>query len=353
MSTTVIQELLSKGTALLASKNISAPALDAALLLANVTSLSREKLYTHANQEVCEEQCKLYFELLERRQNGECTAYITGHKEFWGLDFSVTPAVLVPRPDTEILVETALAMLRPLPTASVLDLCTGCGAVAIALKHESSGTSRHGGDGVCRKTHEKEVLTAAQRHGGREERDMRSELDTTIPPSVPPCPSCRRVKSSKKILFLQTHVPCMDVWAADISEEALKIAHHNADTLGCAITFLQGDLFEPLKNTAEKRFHLITANAPYVVSACIESLAAEVRREPRIALDGGDDGLAVIRRIIKEAPLYLEAEGALLLEADPSQMAAIAALMKERGFRRIETYCDYSGQERVIAGICA
>jgi release factor glutamine methyltransferase len=289
-----IQELLSKGTALLASKNISVPALDAALLLANVTSLSREKLYTHADQEVSGEQCKLYFELLERRQNGECTAYITGRKEFWDIDFSVTPAVLVPRPDTEILVEAALAMLRPLPAASVLDLCTGCGAVAIALKHESSGTSRHGGD-----------------------------------------------------------LPGLDVWAADISEEALKIARHNADTLGCAITFLQGSLFDPLKNTAEKRFHLITANAPYVPSGCIENLAAEVRREPRIALDGGADGLAVIRRIIKEAPLYLEVEGALLLEADPSQMAAIAALMKERGFRRIELYRDYSGQERVIAGICA
>lgn len=286
-----IEELLSGGTGLLASKGIAAPALDAALLLAEITGLSREKLYTHANQEVSGEQCKRYFELLERRQNGECTAYITGRKEFWGLNFSVTPAVLVPRPDTEILVEAALAILRPLPAASVLDLCTGCGAVAIALKHEGAS------------------------HGGA--------------------------------------MPCLDVWAVDISEEALEIARHNADSLGCTITFLQGDLFGPLENAGKKLFHLVTANAPYVDSGCMENLAAEVRREPRLALDGGSGGLSVIRRIIGEAPRYLEAGGALLLEADPSQMAAAASLMEERGFRRIETRRDYSGQERVIAGVCS
>jgi len=280
---------LSGGTSLLASKGIAAPALDAALLLSETTGLSREKLYTHAEKEVSGEQSKHYFELLERRQNGECTAYITRHKEFWGLNFYVTPAVLVPRPDTEILVEAALSVLRPLSAASMLDICTGSGAVAIALKHENSGG-----------------------HGGG--------------------------------------MPCLEVWAADISEEALEVARHNAESLGCEITFLQGDLFEPLKNTGEKRFHLITANAPYVASGCMKNLAVEVRHEPPLALDGGSDGLDVIRRIIKEAPQYLETGGSLLLEADPSQMAIIASLMKDRGLCSIETYRDYSGQERVIAG---
>jgi release factor glutamine methyltransferase len=289
-----IEDLLSGGTGLLASKGIATPALDAALLLAEITGLSREKLYIHANKEVSVEQYKQYFELLERRQNGECTAYITGCKEFWGLAFFVTPAVLVPRPDTEILVETALAMLRPLAAASVLDLCTGCGAVAIALKHESYNTSMPGSS-----FHE------------------------------------------------------LDVWASDISEKALEIARYNADRLNCIITFLQGDLFGALKDTKGKRFHLITANAPYVPSGRIENLAAEVRHEPRLALDGGIDGLAVISRIIKEAPQYLEAGGTLLLEADPLQMVAIALLMKERCFRQIKMYRDYNGQKRAIAGVCA
>jgi len=276
-----IQKLLSEGSSLLASNGIDTAALDAALLLSEVTGLSREKLYTHPDHPVGEEQRKRYFEFLARRQNGECTAYILGRKEFWGLDFAVTPAVLVPRPDTEILVEAALCLLCP--PAAVLDLCTGSGAAAIALKKQ------------C---------------------------------------------------------PALDVWASDISQNALEIARINAQRLGCAITFIQSDLFEAFNNSAEPmpRFRLISANAPYIASAHIETLAAEVRQEPCLALDGGSDGLDIIRRIIREAPPYLEAGGSLVLEADPSQMEIIALLMKERGFREPELFRDLSGQNRVIAG---
>jgi len=272
---------LSEGTGLLAEKGIATPALDAALLLAEVTGFSREKLYTHPDHQVSEEQSERYFEFLTRRQNGECTAYILGRKEFWGLDFSVTPAVLVPRPDTEILVETALSLLCP--PAVVLDLCTGSGAVAIALKHQ------------C---------------------------------------------------------PALDVWASDISQSALEIARGNAKRLGCPVNFVQGDLFTALPAGAEtvRSFRLITANAPYIASAHIETLAVEVRQEPRLALDGGSDGLEIIRRIIREAPPHLEAGGFLVLEADPSQMGTIALLMKERGFHKPELFPDLSGQNRVIAG---
>jgi len=256
-------------------------ALDAALLLAEAAGISREKLYTHADHLLDEEQSRRYFEFLARRQNGECTAYILGRKEFWGLDFAVAPAVLVPRPDTEILVEAALSLLCP--PACVLDLCTGSGAVAIALKHQ------------C---------------------------------------------------------PALDVWASDISEKALEIARNNAQRLGCAITFIQGDLFAALAAGPESRprFRLISANAPYIASAHIETLAAEVRQEPRLALDGGSDGLDIIRRIIREAPPHLEAGGSLVLEADPSQMGTIAMLMRERGFHKPEFFRDLSGQNRVIAG---
>jgi len=272
---------LSEGRSLLASKGIDTAALDAAILLAEAAGLSREKLYTHADHLLGEEQRKLYFEFLARRQNGECTAYILGRKEFWGLDFAVAPAVLVPRPDTEILVEAALSLLCP--PASVLDLCTGSGAVAIALKNQ------------C---------------------------------------------------------PALDVWASDISETALEIARDNAQRLGCAINFLQGDLFAAFNNSAESmpRFRLISANAPYVESARIETLAAEVRQEPRLALDGGSDGLDIIRRIIREAPPYLEAGGVLILEANPPQMETIALLMRERGFHKPELFRDLSGHNRVIAG---
>ena len=293
-----IEDLLAEGKRLLSINHIVSNALDAALLLCEISGLSREELITRNTSELSESQCRRYFELLERRCAGESTAYILGRKEFWGLEFSVTPAVLVPRPDTEILVETALSILRgsaaslPIPQSgnaallptlhsplSVLDLCTGSGAVAIALKHE------------C---------------------------------------------------------PCLEVSAADICEDALAVARSNAKKLGCKITFTQSDLFDALKQ--EPTFFLITANAPYIPSGQIDQLPAEVRREPRIALDGGRDGLDLIRRIIAQASQYLKPGGYLVLEADPSQMETIVSLLKSNGFSRAVLYKDLAGLNRVITG---
>ena len=258
--------------------------LDAVLLLAEAAGLTKEQLYTHADNEITNAQEKRYCEFLDRRLKGECTAYILGRKEFWGLEFYVTPAVLVPRPETEILVEAAVtavsAKLRRGTPRSALDLCTGSGAVAIALKHE--------------------------------------------------CPD-------------------LEVMASDISEEALLVARKNSECLGCAVSFFQGDLFDTVRDS--RRFCLITANAPYIPAAAIESLPAEVRNEPRIALDGGEDGLDLIRRIITEAPQYLETGGALALEADPSQMETLALLMTTRGFSQLKQYRDLAGMNRVISGI--
>ncbi|MDR2662997.1 MAG: peptide chain release factor N(5)-glutamine methyltransferase [Treponema sp.] len=326
-----VKELLVRGTARLAQGGISSPALDAALLLADVLGTSREKLYAVPEAAVSEDQSRRYDEVLERRRGGECAAYILGRREFWGLDFIVGPGVLVPRPDTETLVEAALLKIRGMPRPStagggtgpaagggangganscrgasffLLDLCTGNGAVAIALKHEA---------------------------------------------------------------------PDAEIWAADISAEALDLARLNAWRLLPAagkadnvtttdaaagkpeapsegLVFVRGDLFAALPGSAP-RFTLITANAPYVPSGGIPRLAPEVRREPLLALDGGADGLDLIRRIVAEAPARLEPGGLLLLEADPSQMETIARLMRERGFRETELFRDLAGRERVIAGI--
>ncbi|MCL1811902.1 MAG: peptide chain release factor N(5)-glutamine methyltransferase [Treponema sp.] len=285
-----IEDLLIKGKRILVSKNVSSHALDAALLLAEASGFSREKLITHNDYELSEVQRRHYFELLERRCRGESIAYILGRKEFFGLNFTVTPAVLTPRPDTEILVEAVLSILRSGPVLSdcaalrnvsfpVLDLCTGCGPVAIALKHK------------C---------------------------------------------------------PALEVWATDVSEEALAVARKNAETLDCGIAFLQGDLFDALEKRS--RFFLIAANAPYVPSGEIDLLSPEVKAEPRIALDGGVDGLDLIRRIIVKAPLYLDKNGYIALEADPSQMETIAILMKDSGFSEPVMYQDLAGYNRVIAG---
>ncbi|GHU89148.1 hypothetical protein FACS189476_07570 [Spirochaetia bacterium] len=177
---------------------------------------------------------------------------------------------------------------------SILDLCTGSGAVAISLKHE---------------------------------------------------------------------LPELEIWASDISETALKVARANAARLlgerllgtelaapAEPIHFFQGDLFAPLNNSALLPIHysLIVSNPPYVCTGEIEALSPEVRREPLLALDGGEDGLNLIRRIVAEAPAHLLAGGWLLLEADPRQMKAITALLETKGYKKIKTYRDLSGQERVI-----
>ncbi|MDR1930516.1 MAG: peptide chain release factor N(5)-glutamine methyltransferase [Treponema sp.] len=284
-----IAEALAFGWDKLKSGGIAAPGLDASLLLAEVLHVTREKLRLLEGETLKEEDYRLFRICLDRRLSGECTAWILGRREFWGLDFLVGPDVLVPRPDTEILVERALEELASMEgPLRVLDLCTGSGAVAVALKHERPG---------------------------------------------------------------------MDLWGSDISEKALALARTNADRLlskilqskgvNPRINFVLGDLFAPFK--AADPFSLIVSNPPYVRSGDIPRLDIEVRLEPRIALDGGDDGLALIRRIIGEAPYYLERGGSLLLEAESRQMGQIGELLKKRGFTDISLSQDLSGLDRVIS----
>ena len=279
-----VREALAEGTAALAAVTDTS-ALDASLLLAEVLNMSRSSLIAADSQPLDEVPLAAFRALIKRRLAGECVAYIVGRKEFYGMDFQVTPAVLVPRPDTETLVEAALEELKQLATTNqtirVLDLCTGSGAVAIALKHT---------------------------------------------------------------------VPELEVWAADISVEALEVARANAARLlpPDSIHFRHGDLFNALGADGTLAFHLIVSNPPYIPAAEIAALAPEVCGEPLLALDGGDDGLAVISRIISGVPQFLCPDGSLLLEADPRQMARIAALLQQAGFTDIQTRRDLSGTERVI-----
>jgi len=267
---------------------ITTPDLDASLLLAEVLCLSKEELIIHGEKSLSDGERKKFLELLERRKGGECIAYILGKKEFRGLEFYVNPSVLVPRPDTEILVEAVLEKgelwNRTVATGEairVLDLCTGSGAVAVSLKKE---------------------------------------------------------------------MPSLELWAADISAEALETARANAGRhqMAESIRFYQGHLLEALP--AELTFHVIVSNPPYIPSPEIERLPPEVQREPRLALDGGEDGLGIIREIIAGAPDYLQPGGTLLLEAAPEQMKSVWQELEKNRFINIKTYKDLSNQERVIEG---
>jgi len=265
---------------------ITTPDLDASLLLAEVLRLSREELITRGETHLTPDAREKFLELLERRMGGECVAYILRKKEFRGLEFFVNPSVLVPRPDTELLVEAVLEKGKLWnkteeggETIRVLDLCTGSGAIAVALKNE---------------------------------------------------------------------MPSLELWAADISEEALETAKANAERRQISIRFYQGHLFEALP--AELTFHIIVSNPPYIPSAEIRCLPPEVQREPRLALDGGEDGLGIIREIIARAPDFLEPGGILLLEASPEQMKSVSQTLEKDRFINIKTYNDLSGLERVIEG---
>jgi len=298
-----IQEALAEGTRLLKSPCklalIDTPALDASILLSKVLGMDKTKMILSANECIERQVLDEYKILLERRRAGECIAYILGYKEFLGLEFCVSPNVLVPRPDTETLVEAALEHIDYIFSdikqrspgysianeISLLDICTGSGAVAISLKNE---------------------------------------------------------------------LPFLTVTASDISPQALEIARLNADrllgkesTLGSrSIDFIQSDLF---KNICGK-FNIIVSNPPYVLSSELINLAPEVQYEPIVALDGGEDGLQLIKEIIAQAANYLYPGGFLLLEAAHSQMPVIQKLLETHGFANIKRYKDLARKDRVISG---
>jgi release factor glutamine methyltransferase len=278
-----IRETLREGKVLLSSARIESAALDAALLLADILRTDKAGLIIRGNETIAEDARSAFLNVIRRRMAGEPVAYILGRKEFRGLDFIVSPDVLVPRPDTETLVEAALLKAREksFRHRRLLDLCTGSGAVAVALKHE---------------------------------------------------------------------LPDWEIWASDISSKALNIARANAKKiLGSpgAVHFVHSDLFDAFD--CGLRFSLIVTNPPYVQHREIGALPPEVRIEPRIALDGGEDGLDLIRRIIPQLPYWLSGGGSILIEAAPGQMEAVAMILREHEFLNPELHKDLAGRERVVS----
>ena len=294
-----VKQALAKGTSLLKAPCetalIDTPSLDARLLLTETLSISPEELVVRGDEPISCKDYEKFSHLLSRRLRGECIAYILGRKEFRLLEFTVNPHVLVPRPDTETLVEAALSYIdifteQGSHETSLLDLCTGSGAVAISLKYER---------------------------------------------------------------------PQIKVTASDISKEALKIATENArlnldvttssticSTKYGSIVFIESNLFSKITG----KFNVIVCNPPYIPSSELSALPAEVHREPKLALDGGEDGLKLIRKIIPEAKKHLLPKGVLLLEADPRQMATIRKLLESNNYKKIRIYRDLSGKNRVISG---
>jgi release factor glutamine methyltransferase len=220
--------------------------------LAFAWRVDRPGLYCRLNEVPAPAVIDSFEQLVERRLRGEPLAYLTGEREFMGLSFNVSPAVLVPRPETELLVETALVLLREGgPSPLVVDVGTGSGAIAVSLA---------------------------------------------------------------------VHHPPVRVVAVDISGAALVVARANARRHGVAdrVSFVQGNLLADIGGPAD----LIAANLPYIPSGELDGLPAEVRCEPRLALDGGPDGLDLYRRLVPQALRLLKPGGHLLAELGPGEETA-------------------------------
>jgi len=270
-----IRETLRRAARQLEAAGVPDAAADAALLLSHVTGEAPLSLRADAGRPLSAETLAAFDALLARRAAREPLQYITGEAPFMGLMLRAEPGVLIPRFDTETLCEQALARLQTGQRA--LDVCTGSGALTIAL--------------------------ASQAPGAR-------------------------------------------VSAGDISETALALARKNAARCGVSVDFRLGDLFAPFQG---ETFHLILSNPPYIPTPELAGLQPEVRFEPALALDGGPDGLAFYRRIIRQAPASLEEGGWLLLEIGSSQAEAVRKMMAAQ-YEEIAVYTDLNGLDRAVAG---
>ena len=249
--------------------------LDAELLLAHALQLRRLDLYLKFDHQLTQSELSAYRALVARRAKGEPVAYLVGHKEFMGLDFEVTPDVLVPNPDTEALVQRAVDIARESPRPiRVADVGTGSGCIAIAIAH---------------------------------------------------------------------YAPNADVWASDVSRQALEVAARNVarHRVGDRVHLERGDLMHPLVG----EFDLVCANLPYVAVGA--TLPAEVLAQPALALHSERGGAALVARLLDEAPARLQPGGRLLAELDPAILAA-ATESAARNFAGHRVLRDIGGRERVI-----
>ncbi len=272
-------ESYEEGKNRLAAAGIGEAALDARLLLEHVCGTDRNTLLAHGERVVEDGELLRYRELVARRAEHVPLQQLTGVQNFMGLDFIVDGNVLIPRQDTEILVEEVLKNLHD--GMRVLDLCTGTGCILTSLLRYSN--------------------------------------------------DCEGV-------------------GTDISPDALAVARKNADNLlpGRKPLFLESDLYERVEGI----FDVIVSNPPYIPSRAIDTLMPEVREhEPRIALDGGEDGLAFYRRILRGIGAYLKPGGMLFLEIGYDQGEEVCRLLEEQGFLEVGVTKDYGGLDRVVSGI--
>jgi release factor glutamine methyltransferase len=269
----------------LADKGVESPRLDAEHLLAHVVGVARLGLYLQFDRPLTSEELDGFRPLLRRRAQREPLQYIVGRQPFRELDLEVTPAVLIPRPETEVLVDVILewAAKRDGEPMTAVDIGTGSGAIALSLAFEGAFAS---------------------------------------------------------------------VLATDVDEEALRVACRNRDAAGLTgrVELRHGPLFEPLR--LGERFDVIVSNPPYVAESEAETLQPEVADwEPRGALFGGEDGLDVLRELVRGGRDALKPGGMLVLEVGAGQADTVARMMEDAdGYDDVRVRRDYAGKQRIVCG---
>ena len=274
-----IKELLNQAVIMLKNENIDAPKNKARMLLQATLKKSREYLMIYDNKEVENSERDKYIKNVKRLILGEPLQYITGLQEFMKLNFLVTKDVLIPRSDTEILVEEVIKIAENVQNPVILDLCTGSGAIAVSLAK---------------------------------------------------------------------YVKNVHICAVDISPKALEIAKKNAELNGVKnnIEFIEANLFDKIK---DKKFDIIVSNPPYIETDTIKTLSKEVQNEPKIALDGGKDGLDFYRKIADNSYKYLNRQGYMCLEIGYNQKIAVRKILEnKKRYVNINCIKDLCGNDRVI-----
>ena len=274
-----IKETIKKGMIELKTNGIEEPSLKSRLLMQYVLNKPRQYLLVHDDEDLSLRKEVDYFKGIKKLKEGIPIQHITHMQEFMKMNFFVNEDVLIPRPDTESLVEEVIAIAKRINAKKILDLCTGSGAIAVSL--------------------------------------------------------AKYIKDS-------------DITAVDISKRALSVAKKNAknNEVENQITFIESDLFEKLK---KEKYDIIVSNPPYIKRDIIRTLGKEVQKEPKIALDGGYDGLNFYRKIISKSDEYLKFKGYLCLEIGYDQKIDVIELI-ENEEKYIDTYCkkDLYGNDRVI-----
>ncbi len=288
----IIKELIQIGETALAKAGCMDPRIDAEIIMMFMLKLDKQQLFIKSPTLLDEKTCDAYFKLIDVRAGGTPVQYITGEQEFMGITFKVNENVLIPRQDTETLVEEVINDIKdllikkksPRGGFQILDLCCGSGAIGVSL--------------------------------------------------------CKLVKDAR-------------VTGTDVSGKAIAVAMENAKNAGVGklMKFVESDLFASLrKGIGSVKFNIIASNPPYVRREIIPTLQREIyEHEPLLALDGGEDGLDFYRRIIAAAPDYLKPDGLLYLEIGHDQGSDVCALAEEFGrFEDITVVRDLVGHDRVV-----